>query len=175
MTIDDETAAYIIEVHKYFEDLRQVASQLAGLLVLAAASGKDPVPDHPMLLSARRLHQEACKRFHVSPFMGLDMHYAFTVLPPGERVSVAIDGHDTEGRLITAVLSGKRTVLSDTALLRLLATHPLLTLKVTAAIHWHALRLLAKRIRWQPHPAAPERRFSPGRAAAPHAERRMQP
>jgi len=60
MTIDDETAAYIIEVHKYFEDLRQVASQLAGLLVLAAASGKDPVPDHPMLLSARRLHQEAC-------------------------------------------------------------------------------------------------------------------
>ena len=56
---DDRTAAYIIEVHKYFEDLRQVASQLAGLMVLAAASGKSTVADHPLLEAARRLHQEA--------------------------------------------------------------------------------------------------------------------
>ena len=56
---DEQTAAYIIEVHKYFEDLRQVASQLAGLMVLAAASGKSTAPDHPMLEAARRLHQEA--------------------------------------------------------------------------------------------------------------------
>lgn len=116
------------------------------------------------------LRQEADKLFHVSPFMGLDMRYAFTVVPPAERVSVAIDGHDSEGRLITAVLSGKRTVLNDAVLLRLLATHPLLTLKVTAAIHWHALRLLAKRIPWWPHPTAPERPFSLGSAVAPHAK-----
>ena len=70
--------------------------------------------------------------------MNLDMRYAFTVIPPGERVSVAIEGSDAEGRLVTAVLSGKRTELSDATLFRLLATHPLLTLKVTAAIHWHA-------------------------------------
>lgn len=50
------------------------------------------------------------------------------------------------------MLSGKRTELGDPVLLRLLAAHPLLTLKVTAAIHWHALRLLAKRI-WRPQPA----------------------
>jgi glycine/D-amino acid oxidase-like deaminating enzyme len=56
---DDRTGAYIIEVHKHFEDLHQVASQFAGLLVLAAASGKNAVPDHPMLEAARRLHQEA--------------------------------------------------------------------------------------------------------------------
>ena len=57
--IDDGTAAYIIEVHGYFEDLRQVASQLAGLMVLAAAGGKSRVLDHPMLEAARRLHREA--------------------------------------------------------------------------------------------------------------------
>ncbi|KRE00818.1 hypothetical protein ASE61_20495 [Bosea sp. Root670] len=121
------------------------------------------------------LRQEADKVFHVSPFMNLDMRYAFAVTPPGQRISVAIDGHDAEGRLITAVLSGKRTELSDAALLRLLATHPLLTLKVTAAIHWHALRLLAKRIPWRPHPAAPERPFTLGSAATPHAKESMQP
>ena len=66
-------------------------------------------------------------------------------------------------------------LLSDAALLRLLVTHPLLTLKVTAAIHWHALRLLAKRISWRPHPAAPELPFSLGRAVTAHAKGPMKP
>lgn len=129
----------------------------------------------PADAAGRTLRQEACKLFHVSPFMGLDMRYAFSVAPPGERVSVAIDGHDAEGRLIATTLGGKRRALSDAALLLLLATHPLLTLKVTAAIHWHALRLLAKRIPWRPHPAAPERPFSVGCAVTRHAKGPMQP
>ena len=108
------------------------------------------------------LNQEAAKLFHVSPFMGLAMRYDFTVVPPGETVAITIDGHGAEGRLISATLSGKREALTDATLLRLLATHPLLTLKVTAAIHWHALRLLAKRIAWRPHPGSPTTRFSRG-------------
>lgn len=122
----------------------------------------------------RPVRQEAEKRFHVSPFMGLAMRYAFQVVPPGERVSVAIDGDDGEGRLIAASLGGRRRELSDSMLLRLLASHPLLTLKVTAAIHWHAALLLAKRIPLWAHPAPPERRFSTGRAVS-RAKGQMQP
>jgi hypothetical protein len=121
------------------------------------------------------LLQEARKLFHVSPFMGLAMRYSFQVVPPEARVSIAIDGHDAAGRLIVATMSGKRAELSNAALLRLLATHPLLTLKVTAAIHWHALRLLAKRIPWRPHPEPPERPFSPGSAVTSHNNGSMQP
>jgi len=55
--IDDETVAYILLAQKYFEDLRQVAAQLAGLLVLAAAGSKTATPDHPMLDAAKRLHE----------------------------------------------------------------------------------------------------------------------
>ncbi|MDU0343217.1 DUF1365 domain-containing protein [Bosea rubneri] len=129
----------------------------------------------PAGAQAHPLRQEAEKHFHVSPFMGLAMRYAFQVEPPGDRVSVAIDGHDEDGRLITASLTGRRRALDDTTLLRLLATHPLLTLKVTAAIHWHALLLLAKRIPWWTHPAPPERPFSRARATVHHAKGRMQP
>ncbi len=57
--VDDATAAYIIETQKIFEDLKQVASQLAGMLVLAAAGSKEAVPDHPALLSAREIFREA--------------------------------------------------------------------------------------------------------------------
>lgn len=57
--IDDSTAVYIIETRKCFEDLRQVASQIAGVLVLAESGAKSATPDHPLLKAARELHQEA--------------------------------------------------------------------------------------------------------------------
>jgi len=57
--IDDATATYIVETQKCFEDLKQVASQLAGLLVLAAAGSKEALPDHPMLVVAGELYREA--------------------------------------------------------------------------------------------------------------------
>jgi hypothetical protein len=58
--VDDVTAAYILETRKCFEDLRQAAAQIAGVLVLAAAGGNSAAPDHPMLEAAAELHKKAC-------------------------------------------------------------------------------------------------------------------
>jgi hypothetical protein len=55
--IDDQTVAYILAAQTWFEDLKQVAAQLAGLLVLEAAGSK--APDHPMLASADRAYRNA--------------------------------------------------------------------------------------------------------------------
>ena len=57
--VDDATAQYIVENQKCFEDLKQVAAQLAGLLVLAAAGSKEAAPDHPMIGAARELFRDA--------------------------------------------------------------------------------------------------------------------
>lgn len=57
--VDDATATYIVENQRCFEDLKQVASQLAGLLVLRAAGSHEAAPDHPALSSARVLFREA--------------------------------------------------------------------------------------------------------------------
>ena len=54
--IDDQTTSYILSAQVYFEDLKQVASQLAGLLVLEAAGA---APDHPMLASAGQAYKNA--------------------------------------------------------------------------------------------------------------------
>jgi hypothetical protein len=56
--VDDATAVYIVENQRCFEDLKQVASQLAGWLVLAAAGSKEAVPDHPVLLRARETFRD---------------------------------------------------------------------------------------------------------------------
>lgn len=51
--IDDQTVAYVVVAQTCFEDLKQVAAQLAGLLVLGSR------PDHPMLLSAEQAYRNA--------------------------------------------------------------------------------------------------------------------
>jgi hypothetical protein len=57
--VDEATSMYILEARKCFDDLRLVAAQIAGVLVLAEAGGKSATPDHPMLKAAAELHREA--------------------------------------------------------------------------------------------------------------------
>lgn len=99
--------------------------------------------------------QRCDKRMHVSPFLPLDMHYRFRVRPPGEQLSIGVQTHDAQGAVLLARLDAQRRPLTDAALLRAFCTHPLLTLKVIAAIHWEALQLWRKGARLHPRPPAP--------------------
>ncbi len=104
------------------------------------------------------VHQDAPKRLHVSPFMAMDQHYAFRVLPPGERLALGITSRDDDGPLLSAVMDLRRQPLSDAALLRTFAAMPLMTFKVAAGIGWEALKLWLKRVpvhRLPPAPAKP--------------------
>lgn len=134
---DGALRAMLYEVHNTF-------GQRHAYLIPAA--GEDGTP----------LRQRAQKRFYVSPFMGMDMRYEFSVLPPDDRVAIAIKGADGDGPLIAATLVGQARRLTDRALLRVLVTHPLLTFKVISAIHWNALLLWLKGVRLRERPAAPE-------------------
>ncbi|HEV7344657.1 MAG TPA: DUF1365 domain-containing protein [Devosia sp.] len=91
------------------------------------------------------------KAFFVSPFMPMQLTYHFTISPPGEAVSVGIVEGDGEGTMLTASFAGTRMPLTDAALARELFAHPLMTLKVTAAIHWEAVKLLLKGLRVYRH------------------------
>jgi hypothetical protein len=56
--IDDATAAYVAALREPFELLRQAEAQLAGLMVLATASGQ-AIAGHPMLELAAAAMREA--------------------------------------------------------------------------------------------------------------------
>ncbi len=101
------------------------------------------------------VHQDAPKRLHVSPFMAMDQHYAFRLIPPGERMALAITSRDASGPLLSAVLDLRREALTDGALLRTFAAMPLMTLKVVAGIGWEAFRLWLKGVPVHRLPAAP--------------------
>lgn len=57
--IDDSTVEYISKIRRHFEDLRQTASELAGLLVLVATGALATANGHPMLAVALETWREA--------------------------------------------------------------------------------------------------------------------
>jgi len=96
--------------------------------------------------------QDCAKAFHVSPFLPMELDYAFRVAPPGERLALGITVSDRDGPVLTAVHTARRRVLRDAELARALVAYPLLTLQVVAAILWEAARLWAKRVPVFRHP-----------------------
>lgn len=105
-----------------------------------------------------RIRHVAPKLHFVSPFVPMECRYDFDIVPPGDRIRIGIAESDPEGPLLTASFSGTRQAFTEANLLRLLLAYPLMTLKITAAIHWEALHLLLKGIRLHPHTPAAKRR-----------------
>lgn len=95
------------------------------------------------------------KQLHVSPFNDLDQSYEFTINDPGERLLLGIDQIGDQGVMFRAGLRLTRSRLTDKALAKAFATHPLLTLKVIVGIHWQALRLWIKGAKLHRRPPPP--------------------
>jgi uncharacterized protein len=115
---------------------------------VAAGSGTD---EH--ILESR--HEKA---LHVSPFMPMAMEYRWRISTPGERLRVAIESRRGGELVFDAQLALRRRPITRSALTRVLARHPAMTLRVLAAIYAQALRLRLKGARWHPRPEAEGRR-----------------
>ena len=89
------------------------------------------------------------KKMYVSPFIEMDQTYSFLIKPPGDKLSIRISQSGKEGKTLIATQNGEAIELSDINLLKCMVTHPLMTLKVIIGIHWEALRLMLKGIKFQ--------------------------
>ena len=96
-----------------------------------------------------KLIQNNCsKKFHVSPFIEMDCNYFFRVLNPAEKLSVIIDQHDKDGKILFASQDGIRSDLTSKNLMNSYLKHPLMTFKIILAIHFEAFKLWAKGIKF---------------------------
>ncbi len=97
------------------------------------------------------------KRFHVSPFLPVEgLAYRFTFVSHPEALTAHMDVFDADGRLFEATQSGRRVPLTSRALARTLLTHPLMTLRTVALIHFQAVRLVVKRVPFFRKPVPPD-------------------
>ncbi len=104
---------------------------------------------------------QATKVLHVSPFCALEGGYRFRFTvsqgrpAPGAVMAARVDHDDTHGPLIETCQSGTLAALTRATRRRAFFGTPLMTLGVVLRIHWHALRLAAKRVAFHRRPPAP--------------------
>lgn len=91
------------------------------------------------------------KAFHVSPFLPMQCRYDWRFTTPAENLRVHMDVYRSAGPLtedcareLDATLVLQRHDFTGANLARVLARHPLMTMKVVAAIHWQALRIFLR-------------------------------
>lgn len=96
------------------------------------------------------------KHFYVSPFSALDLSFDFKLRVPGEALDIHIDDRDGDRRVLLSALTGRRVPLTSARLWWFTLKYPLITLKVIALIHWHALRLWLRRLPWHRKTANPQ-------------------
>jgi hypothetical protein len=100
------------------------------------------------------------KVLHVSPFVEVAGHYQFRFAYREAKIGVWIDHYDAEGLLITTSMVGKRKALTSYRLLLCFFRYPFITLKVMFLIHYQALKLWLKGIRYRNRPNPPHTEIS---------------
>jgi DUF1365 family protein len=101
--------------------------------------------------------QVARKQFHVSPFCEVRGEYRFRFERGEDRTLARVDLHDEDGPLLQTSVGGVLYPLDGATVRRAFFGTPLMTLGVVARIHWHALRLWAKRVPFHGKPSEPKR------------------
>lgn len=95
------------------------------------------------------------KDFVVSPFLRPEGRYRFGFALSQAKLGVAIDLSDCNGkRLLTTRLAGRFQPLTRARLAAAFVRHPMVTAKVVGLIHWQAVKLLAKGLRFFGGPSA---------------------
>lgn len=99
------------------------------------------------------------KVFHVSPFCEVRGEYRFRIRCDGDRHVAVIDYYDDpdgSAPLIKTAMSGTASSATRAAVLACVLRMPLLMFGVVARIHWQALRLWLKGVRFYRKPAPPD-------------------
>jgi DUF1365 family protein len=95
------------------------------------------------------------KQYYVSPFIEHDADFIFDIRRNADSLKVQVTTVKGKEPILFASMEGVLHPVSDWNLLGYLIRMPLTPIKVLGAIHWHALRLMIKRIphfRKEEHP-----------------------
>jgi len=110
---------------------------------------------------------EAEKAFYISPFIGMKARYIFGASLPGEKLQLTINEIGPKGPTLWVGWFGTRTAMSDGQLLKALFRYPLMTLKVVAGMHWEALWIFLKGVKFRPQPTDLAEHSSEARVVLP--------
>jgi len=88
------------------------------------------------------------KRMYVSPFIASDARYRLLVHEDGDDFAITIREDEADDLVLVAQLKVRRVPLTNRTLLRLLAADPIVPVKTSALIFWHAIQLWVRGVPW---------------------------
>ena len=91
------------------------------------------------------------KDFYVSPFITTQGQYHVTVRDEDRGLRIGLNLRHEGALVLTTSLVLQRRPLSTRSLVWMLVRHPFITHGTIAMIHWHALRLFRRGVRFHPH------------------------
>ena len=126
---EEQPLAVLVEVHNTYGELKPF------LLKREDSQGNRFTRRHPKL-------------FYISPFSELDEELEIKVVVPGDRLAIQVNNRrkGEASPFFRSSLTGHRVALTSASLAGYSVRFPLITCKVIALIHWHALRLYLKRV-----------------------------
>ena len=129
---EDQVRAVICEVHNTFGERHSY---------LCAHADQRPITEKDVL--------EGEKLFHVSPFLEREGHYTFRFAMRKDNFGAWIDFYDANGdkKLVTSLM-GQTQIMNKASLRKAFWGYPLVTFKAIILIHWQALKIIIKGIKY---------------------------
>jgi DUF1365 family protein len=137
--VQGQPLAVVVEVHNTFGELKPFLLRREDL-------------------RKNRFQTRHPKFFYISPFSDLDQRLEIKADLPGQRLSLYVNNYEpgAEHPFFRSSLTGAKVALSDKSLLQYSLRFPFVTLKVITLIHWHAMRLYLKGVRFHRKSEHPE-------------------
>lgn len=136
--------AIICEVHNTFGERHSY---------LCARADHQPITSQDCLITQ--------KIFHVSPFLEREGHYEFKFSISETKFGAWIDYYDNaERKTLVTALAGDFLPLNAAGLRRAFWRYPLVTLKAVWLIHWQALKIISKGIKYISKPLQKKERIT---------------
>ena len=109
-------------------------------------------PSHSENQGSDKLKFKFDKKFHVSPFMPMDLQYDWSFKIDPENLLISMNLQQQSKSIFNATLNLKAQKLTKAQANKLPFYYPFMCLKVLLAIYWNALYLWIKGVKFHDHP-----------------------